>query len=631
MSEQDEIQNVNEIDDTKRLPDTEPIGETADLPAVKARIAARISEASGFFNDVFDKNFRLFYDQYRIIKTEPRKDWHSDQVLPIIFGAIETKKSAIMEQLIPETMFYALLPQKEGTEITDALGKPTLGEDGQPLMYDADMSARAMEQLVRVYLDRMEFFTHVEWNLTDMGVFKYAPFYLGWKYVEGTDEYFDIKSGEVLKVQEMDKCLVDEPECEAISPFDFFIDPRAKTVQSARYIIRRIMINVDEVEGSPKVFDMPDVKDFLADAKELNQEEVEGYEYWEKNGKRNRVATITKNKNLLLRNHINPNKHKKYPFFVNTEFSLQRSVYGMSSAELLSDIQTYESSLTNIEADQALLNVISPLIVEEGTDISSHNMALAPGKPIVVPIGRLESLKQFKSNPIGQDGDRMFARLEAVTHKAIGNTEYMNPMPNMPGNGVNNTATGANIINQNIMQRNVAGVKALRQKFLKPFLKMLVELIQQYQDPKKAIEIIGERKAKMLRIESNKVDWKADYEYQVLGEDGKLTKMQLLQSAMSLSQLIGQFPEMKQFIHTDKFARHTLGYFGLPEDVIATEEEVKKLELEQVQNTPPNVNEEAQLNNVVQNIMQTKGVDEKTALQMVSSGQIENTNGGVNV
>jgi hypothetical protein len=66
------------------------------------------------------------------------------------------------------------------------------------------------------------------------------------------------------------------------------------------------MISVDEVSDNPKVFDMPDVKEFLADAKEHDTEEVEGYEYWEKNGHRNRVATITKNKTLLLRNHINP-------------------------------------------------------------------------------------------------------------------------------------------------------------------------------------------------------------------------------------------------------------------------------------------------------------------------------------
>jgi hypothetical protein len=636
MAEIDEVRDVSTLDNTKQLPDTEPIGEEKDIPTLKARIATRLSEATGFFNDIFDKNFRLFYNQYRIMKTEPKKDWHSDQVLPIIFGSIETKKSAIMEQLIPETMFYALLPQNEGSPILDALGKPVLDPQTQkPLAYDADMSARAMEQLIRIYLDRMDFFTHVDWNLTDAMVFKYAPFYLGWKYVEGIDEYFDIKKGEVVKITDIDAVLVDEPECEAISPFDFFIDPKAKSVQTARYIFRRIMINADEVEGSPQVFHMPDAKQFLADCKDKNIEEVEGYEYWEKNGKRNRVATITKDKKLLLRNHINPNKHKKYPFFVNTEFSLQRSVYGMSSAELLSDIQIYESSLTNIEADQALLNVISPLIVEDGTDISSKNMALAPGKPIVVPIGRLDSLKQFKSNPIGEDGDRMFARLEAVTHKAVGNTEYMNPMPNMPGNNVNGTATGANIINQNIMQRNVAGVKAWRQKFMKPFLKMLVELIQQYQDPKKAMEILGEKKAKALKIEANKIDWKADYEYQVLGEDGRLTKMQLLQSSMSLAQMIGMFPEMKQFIHADKFARHTLGYYGLPEDVIATEEEVKELERAQQEqqnaNTPPSPNEQAALNNQVKTIMQTKGVDERTALQEIGGQTPQNANGGSNV
>jgi len=113
-----------------------------DLETVKKRIDTRISEATNFFNEVFSENFKLFYNQYRIMKTEPKKDWHSDQVLPIIFGAIETKKSAIMEQLIPETMFYALLPQKEGTQIIDKTKKPVLDANGQPLMYDADMSAR---------------------------------------------------------------------------------------------------------------------------------------------------------------------------------------------------------------------------------------------------------------------------------------------------------------------------------------------------------------------------------------------------------------------------------------------------------------------------------------------------------
>ena len=72
MAETDEIQNVEELDTVKQLPDTEPIGEMTDLETVKKRIDTRISEATNFFNEVFSENFKLFYNQYRIMKTEPK-------------------------------------------------------------------------------------------------------------------------------------------------------------------------------------------------------------------------------------------------------------------------------------------------------------------------------------------------------------------------------------------------------------------------------------------------------------------------------------------------------------------------------------------------------------------------------
>jgi len=53
MAETDEIQNVEELDTVKQLPDTEPIGEMTDLETVKKRIDTRISEATNFFNEVF--------------------------------------------------------------------------------------------------------------------------------------------------------------------------------------------------------------------------------------------------------------------------------------------------------------------------------------------------------------------------------------------------------------------------------------------------------------------------------------------------------------------------------------------------------------------------------------------------
>lgn len=599
ISVEDELTNMS-------VASNPSINYTGDLDKVKDRIMNRISEARNFYEEHFKDNHDLFYAQYKMEKPgKTEDDWHSDQVLPITVGIINTKKPQLKKQIIAEQNFFGVSSDKEN-QVDETTGE---------VLIDYTKSARLHETVIRKQLDKMNFYRTFDDFLLDMFIFKYTCMRLSWQFEQGTREYFDIKEGQVVPIQEQ-TILCDSPMARSIAPADLMIDPKAVCVDKARYIAERVERTVESIRNNPQVYSLPDVAEFLMYCEDNEIETAVFYDYYEGNGYGcRRLATITEDGKYLLCNHANPYKHGKFPFFVHSEYMLQRSVYGMSTAEIVSDIQTFESDLTNLEADQAMLSSITPLIYNEDAAIDGRNFTMRPGKNIVLPQGYAGKFEGFKLPSSGLDGDKMFARFQGILNQSVGNLQYMNETQFA---GVNKTATGASLIDENLKTQSSDKATDIREDVLKPFLYMMLELNQQYLTVEEAINLIGERKAKELIIEPKAIDWNAKYDFKITGEDGRTTNNEKLKKQLAFMEVMKSVPEVKAFIKARDFSKEMVLRFGLDENLIIEEpkEEVKP-EIEQ----GGNVSEEKQFNSIVEQLSKMTGKSPETITEELANGK----------
>jgi len=184
--------------------------------------------------------------------------------------------------------------------------------------------------------------------------------------------------------------------------------------------------------------------------------------------------------------------------------------------------------------------------------------------------------------------------------------------------GVNKTATGASLIDENLKTQSSDKATDIREDVLKPFLYMMLELNQQYLTVEEAINLIGERKAKELIIEPKAIDWNAKYDFKITGEDGRTTNNEKLKKQLAFMEVMKSVPEVKAFIKARDFSKEMVLRFGLDENLIIEEpkEEVKP-EIEQ----GGNVSEEKQFNSIVEQLSKMTGKSPETITEELANGK----------
>jgi hypothetical protein len=137
----------------------------------------------------------------------------------------------------------------------------------------------------------------------------------------------------------------------------------------------------------------------------------------------------------------------------------------------------------------------------------------------------------------------------------------------------NKTATAARILASSMVTRFSTIIDANVANCVKPMLKWIIDLNQQYMTEDRAMELIGETKAKQLQIEVSKEDLDVDYDYVITGQDGLATKEDEVNMTMGLVELFSVIPGAMERLNGNVLVNRLVKRLDIPKEVLISEEE----------------------------------------------------------
>lgn len=401
--------------------------------------------------------------------------------------------------------------------------------------------------------------------------------------IEEVDDFGNVTLRE--EEVEYDKVIYDDPCFEPIPIDRFFIDPDADDIQSARFVIERI-VNVDpqylldmEEQGYYKnVKDIPEVQQYIeADVKSITDEfsrssatdqpfdeddyaGIDLLEYWE-----NDRQIIVANENWVIRDEKNMFLHKKKPYVALYYTKLDFEPRGIGIPEAVEGLQIEVNAKRNQRLDNVNL-VINPMyLLQEGSiDNVADQMISRPGGVIVC--NNIEGIKPLITQDVTSsvyqeisDLRQDFKRVAGNTDELVGTTEVRHRQTRAE---IEAKLTQAISRIEYVKTQQAAG--ALRDIYC-----FYHWLNQQYMTEERIVRIMGENGNEYRKVTPEDVG--KDYDIRITADPGGIQKQLKLDSWLQLLQVMQGNPMFAQMIDMQKILRKTAELFDIdPESILST-------------------------------------------------------------
>jgi len=512
-------------------------------------ILQKAQECTAHYEQTYKNKWEFLDNVYRGIRKrgEYQDEWQSNLVMMHAFGIINQEQPMIMAGLYPQDDFFLL--------------EPTMLERGD---VNLQASAVAMQTIMERQSDEMHLYRSFYWAVLDSLVFSLGVLKLTWKYDSAEKEYVDFSDGEVKTLKEYKK--ISRPDLKSVSPHNFFWDSEATCKEDMRFAGEFAQVQVDEILHG-KGYNGPDMakfKAYVAEKELKGTDYVNTIEYWTPKS----VAVIVEEK-FLVKDHATPYKHNHLPYHILVKFPDQRKPVGISTLETITDNIEYMNMLVNNHADNLKLMMNKMFTLESSSDIDIDEMRAAPGR--VVRVRSAGEFKEIPMTPLPVNVEQELATQDSFINRTIGNLDYI--QAEKPGPI---TATESKIIDNRSVLKQKSYVVFNREEFLKPFLRDWIELNQQFLTAKDAVELLGEKKAQDLMLESAEVDLNTRLDIKVSGDPGMVDRAQALADMGEIVQVLQALTEVPPgVLDLRKVVGWILSkYASVPQDVILGPDEV---------------------------------------------------------
>jgi hypothetical protein len=466
------------------------------------KILERYETASQFRSE-FEEKWKRYYRLYR--SKSPAKDdmTKANLFIPEVFTTIET----IMPRLVSGYLATSKPPvDLVGREIKD------------------HQNAEATKALITYQYENLDF-----------------PIFLN-DYVKPALLY----GTSIAKVYwKHDPRSYDGPMLEVVDIFDFFIDPEARSIDDARFVIHRKMISMEELKERQKLgiyknvdrikhgegtdqnrnpaLDRDEVTARIEDIRD-----VELLEYWE-----NDRVVVVANRDVILRDSANPFSHGKKPFVDINFITVPHEFYGIGIIEPLEGLQNELNTKRNQRLDNVNLIINRMWMMQSGAIDDIRQLRSRPGGVIVT--NDINGLKPLPVDDVTTSSYNEEERVVRDIHNTSGINEFVRGNQVMGGNI---TATEVKIKSEQATTRLDYNLKMMSEKGIRKITQMVIQLNQQFIDMPKVIRIVGAegveyRKISLYEISGN-FDVKVNPDPAGIGEEERLEKattaLQLLQN-----------------------------------------------------------------------------------------------------
>jgi hypothetical protein len=438
----------------------------------------------------------LWLELYQLYNsyTAKEKPDGSNLFIPYVFSIIETVVPRIMAGLFSARPWLGILP----------------------LRSDMVRNAKALENLLDYQLtQKMGFFSVAASWIKETCIYGTGILKVGWEYKEEEVtvtkplvEIFGIPLGS-QPVKET-KVTVDDPYVEHIDLWDFFVDPDAKDIDSAKYCIHRSYPTIEELEQKAEdglYKNIDEVKKAIATSEEQRgrderlssigmqsnplrrEDEIVLIEYWEDD----RVIGVV-NDSILVRNDENPFYHRKKPFLRLVDIFVPHEFYGKGEVEIARDMQYELNSLRNARMDNVNLLINRMWKVLRGADIDLKQLRSRAGG--IIEVDDMNDIEELTFTDIASSSYMEDSRIREDMDRAVGVFDYTRGETT----DRRETATTASILSQSADERFKLKVRLMEDTGLRRLGQLLVALNQQFLTSERAVRILGTEGMEFINV-----------------------------------------------------------------------------------------------------------------------------------
>lgn len=318
----------------------------------------------------YEEKWLRFYRFYRNYK-EKRTDYKSNLFIPYTFSVIETVLPRIISTLFATRPYIGYLPTSS----------------------DSVDRAHNMESLVDYQLvQKIGFITVASEWIKEALIYGTGILKVGWQFEESEVikpepiKFLGISLGSRPTLTT--DITKDEPLVESIDIFDFYASPGATDIDSADYVIHKVVRSkayLKKMEEQGIYSNIDDIEDESAETgidtrmgeigeSSGDKKGVTLYEYWTDD----RVITVA-NKSVVIRNIENPYWYRRKPFIRIVDTIDPHNFYGIGEIEPIEDLQASLNTIRNMRMDNINLIINRMFTILRHANIDEEQLIARPG------------------------------------------------------------------------------------------------------------------------------------------------------------------------------------------------------------------------------------------------------------
>lgn len=397
------------------------------------------------------------------------------------------------------------------------------------------------------------------------------------------------------------------PAAEAVDIENFFVDPLAESVESARYVIHRVYRDKSYIEDQFRKGNYKKPPDeiwtrFLTEHSSLRREAlvelgpggmpsfdkgvIAIMEFWTDNV----IVTVAGSESggfVLLRAEKNPYAHGEKPFVRIVDHLIPHEFWGIGEMEPLEGLQDTFNALWNSRIDNVSLVLQTMFTAVMDYVIDPSELVMRPGGVIRLREGipPNQAIQPLELGEVTESSYKEAAEIERMTEKTTGVSPYQTGEDSP---AYNRTATGIALISEQGNSRLAHKVTIAELTGFKRLARQFGSIIQQFVPPEMVIRLKGgadpmnpmgsETQFTWARITPDAIGGR--YDYDIEAQSSTQTESVRREQALSLFQMLGNDPLMNPL----KLRENVLKVFGIkdPQDYMVTPQQLQMMQQQQM-------------------------------------------------
>lgn len=290
----------------------------------------------------------------------------------------------------------------------------------------------------------------------------------------------------------------DSWDYDVVDIFNFYPQPGAEDVETAEYVMQIEVQTLDQLKEMQQqgiyenVGDLKDLsgnvlpEDFPGDQvredvienvdpahyQDREKERFSIIEYWT----RDRVVTIVKDQNIVLRDKPNPFWHGKIPY-VSWKFNpLPHEFYGIGAIEPIHDLQYELNDLRNLRMDNMIQVLNKMFFVSKSANVDLEQLVSRPGG--YIELNNIEGIREFATGDVAASSYQEENMLKEDIQFTTGLSDQMRGAEGKSSH----TATALNMLQEAANVRITMALKLWEIMFLRKMGEQAYQLNQQFID-----------------------------------------------------------------------------------------------------------------------------------------------------